>query len=44
MGERTRTCMIVMIGPCMACCETEHSLNTLHYADRVKGFCVGESV
>ena len=42
MGERTRTCMIVMIGPSMACCE--HTLNALHYADRVKGFCVGESV
>ena len=33
--------MIAMIGPSMASCE--HTLNTLHYADRVKELCVGES-
>ena len=33
--------MIAMIGPSMANCE--HTLNTLHYADRVKELCVGES-
>jgi len=42
IGERTRTCMIAMIGPSMASCE--HTLNTLRYADRVKELCVGESV
>merc|ERR1719347_1162624 len=41
IGERTRTCMIAMIGPSMASCE--HTLNTLRYADRVKELCVGES-
>ena len=42
IGERTRTCMIAMIGPSMASCE--HTLNTLRYADRVKELCVGESL
>merc|ERR1719454_836968 len=41
IGEKTRTCMIAMIGPSMASCE--HTLNTLRYADRVKELCVGES-
>merc|ERR1719347_2274345 len=42
IGEKSRTCMIAMIGPSMASCE--HTLNTLRYADRVKELCVGESV
>ena len=42
IGEKTRTCMIAMIGPSLASCE--HTLNTLRYADRVKELCVGESV
>jgi len=42
IGEKTKTCMIAMIGPSMASCE--HTLNTLRYADRVKELCVGESV
>merc|ERR1712200_342464 len=41
IGEKTRTCMIAMIGPSMASCE--HTLNTLRYADRVKELCIGES-
>ena len=41
IGEKTRTCMIAMIGPSMASCE--HTLNTLRYADRVKELSVGES-
>ena len=41
IGEKTRTCMIAMIGPSMASCE--HTLNTLRYADRVKELAVGES-
>ncbi|KAK0423489.1 hypothetical protein QR680_008172 [Steinernema hermaphroditum] len=32
--EKSRTCMIAMISPGMSSCE--HSLNTLHYANRVK--------
>merc|ERR1719154_754488 len=40
VGEKTRTCMIAMIGPSMSSCE--HTLNTLRYADRVKELTVGE--
>merc|ERR1719341_2772410 len=39
IGEKTRTCMIAMIGPSLASCE--HTLNTLRYADRVKELGVG---
>ncbi|GMT32271.1 hypothetical protein PFISCL1PPCAC_23568, partial [Pristionchus fissidentatus] len=35
MGEKARTCMIAMISPVISSCE--HTLNTLRYADRVKG-------
>jgi kinesin family protein 2/24 len=34
IGDKARTCMIAMIGPCLSSCE--HTLNTLRYADRVK--------
>merc|ERR1719295_488405 len=34
IGEKAKTCMIAMIGPCLTSCE--HTLNTLRYADRVK--------
>jgi len=34
IGDNAKTCMIAMISPGMSC--TEHSLNTLRYADRVK--------
>ena len=41
IGEKARTCMIAMIGPCLSSCE--HTLNTLRYADRVKELAVGKS-
>ncbi|XP_068594186.1 kinesin-like protein KIF2C isoform X2 [Cebidichthys violaceus] len=34
IGEKSRTCMIAMVSPCMASCE--YTMNTLRYADRVK--------
>ena len=40
IGEKARTCMIAMIGPCLSSCE--HTLNTLRYADRVKELAVGK--
>jgi kinesin family protein 2/24 len=36
IGEKSKTCMIVMISPGMGSCE--HSLNTLRYADHVKEY------
>ncbi|XP_054482949.1 kinesin-like protein KIF2C [Anoplopoma fimbria] len=35
MGQKSRTCMIAMVSPGMASCE--YTMNTLRYADRVKG-------
>lgn len=35
MGETARTVMIANISPTATC--VEHTLNTLRYADRVKG-------
>merc|ERR1712042_201040 len=40
IGDKARTCMIAMIGPCLSSCE--HTLNTLRYADRVKELAVGK--
>ncbi|XP_047122786.1 kinesin-like protein KIF2A isoform X1 [Hydra vulgaris] len=34
IGENAKTCMIAMISPGLSC--TEHTLNTLRYADRAK--------
>lgn len=34
IGEMTRTCMVACVSPNM--CNSEHTLNTLRYADRVK--------
>eukprot|EP00795_Rhopilema_esculentum_P004619 gene4619-20893_t len=34
IGENAKTCMIATVSPGMSC--TEHTLNTLRYADRVK--------
>ncbi len=35
MGKAARTVMIANVSPCSSSCE--HTLNTLRYADRVKG-------
>jgi len=40
IGDKARTCMIAMIGPCMSSCE--HTLNTLRYADRVKELAISK--
>jgi kinesin family protein 2/24 len=40
IGERSRTCMIANISPGFTSCE--NTLNTLRYADRVKGLSVNE--
>lgn len=38
IGEKSKTCMIAMISPCLNSCE--HTLNTLRYANRVKELVV----
>merc|ERR1719315_720098 len=40
IGDKARTCMIAMIGPCLSSCE--HTLNTLRYADRVKELAISK--
>ncbi|XP_058493040.1 kinesin-like protein KIF2A [Solea solea] len=40
IGEHSRTCMIATISPAMTCCE--NTLNTLHYANRVKELSVDQ--
>ncbi|KAG7517585.1 kinesin KIF2A isoform X4 [Solea senegalensis] len=41
IGENSRTCMIATISPGMTSCET--TLNTLHYANRVKELTVDQN-
>jgi len=41
IGERSKTCMIATISPGLSSCE--NTINTLRYADRVKGLAVNES-
>lgn len=38
-GKNARTVMIANVSP--NSCSCEHTLNTLRYADRVKGACTG---
>jgi kinesin family protein 2/24 len=40
IGDRSRTCMIATISPGLSSCE--NTINTLRYADRVKGLSVNE--
>ena len=37
-GDQARTVMIANVSPASSSCE--HTLNTLRYADRVKGACL----